>query len=316
MALTRETIIANAALATLTEEQTKALETLSLNDENIAIGKKTGEIYRDMDTKIKEITGIERDGDEKTYNYLARAATGLKDQVKELEGFKTQVDVLGKEKTRLEKIVADGSTDAETKKQLDQAKKDLTAITGQYNTLKTEHDTSKQNHEKAIFDVTVKNDLAFAKTGITFKKELPETVTAIMLDQTLGKIEAMKPEYIDNGKGGKMLAFKDETGAILRNPENQLNPYTAAELVHKELKALGVLDEGRKQSGGGTGENGGGGKGGESIIDVKSAKTKVEANEAIAANLMAQGLVNGSDAYQTAMNAAWTENNVAALPEK
>jgi len=318
MALTRETIIANAALANLTDDQIKALETLSTNDENTVIGKKTGEIYREMDTKIKEITGVERNGDEKTYLYLARAATGLKDQVKDLEGFKTQVDTLTKEKTRLEKAISDGATDAETKKQLTQAKADLTAITNQYNTLKTEHDTAKTTHEQAIFDVTVKHDLSAATAGVKLKAELPKSVTDLLLNQALDKVKAMKPEYIDNGQGGKQLVFKDEAGAIMRNPENQLNPFTAADLVQKELKALGVLDEGRKAAGGGTGGEGGqGGQGGGgTVIDVKSAKTRVEANEAIGATLMAQGLTVGSDAYDAAMTQAWRDNNVAVLPEQ
>lgn len=43
----------------------------------------------------------------------------------------------------------------------------------------------------------------------------------------------MNPEYIDDGKGGKILAFKDETGAIMRNPNNQLNPFGASDLLQK-----------------------------------------------------------------------------------
>lgn len=316
MALTRETIVANAALATLTDEQIKALETLSTNDENTVIGKRIGEVYREMDTKIEAATGVKRDGDEKTYVYLERAATGLKGQVTELGTFKKQVEDLTKEKLRLEKSITDGTADAETKRALTQAKADLTSITGQYNTLKAEHDTAKQTHEQELFGVQVKNDLALAQSGLKFKESLPESVTKVLLEQTLGKIQAMKPEYIDNGQGGKMLVFKDDAGAIMRNPENQLNPFTASDLVQKELKTLGVLDEARKQGGGGTGGDGGGGNGGGSTIDVKSAKTRIEANEAITASLMAQGLVNGSDAYQTAMDAAWKDNNVAALPEK
>jgi hypothetical protein len=316
MALTRETIIANAALATLTEEQTKALETLSANDENTVIGKRIGEVYREMDTKIEEATGVKRDGDEKTYLYLARAATDLKGQVTELGTFKTQVADLTKEKLRLEKAITDGTADAETKRALTQAKADLTAITNQYNTLKSEHDTAKETHEKELFGVQVQNDLSGAKQGIAFKAGIPQSATDVLLEQALGKVKAMAPEYIDNGQGGKMLVFKDKDGAIMRNPENQLNPYTAADLVQKELKGLGVLDEGRKQGGAGSQQQQQQQQQQGVVIDVKAAKTRVEANEAITSSLMAQGLVNGTDAYQTALDAAWKDNNVAALPEK
>ena len=139
-----------------------------------------------------------------------------------------------------------------------------------------------------------------------------------ILEQALAKVKALSPEYIDNGQGGKQLVFKDETGAVMRNPENQLNPYTANDLIQKELKTLGVLDEGRKATGGGTNPPAGGtgGNGGGSTIDVSGAKTRVEANEAITNGLLAQGLTVGSDEFQSAMTQAWTDNNVAQLPEK
>lgn len=317
MALTRETIIANAVLASLTAEQITALEQLSKNDENTVIGAKVGEIYREFDNKIQTITGVSRDGDEKTYNYFERAANVLKDSAKDVETFKSQVADLTKEKARLEKAIQDGTADAETKKQLNQAKADLTAVTNQYNTLKTEHDKAIETHQSELFGIKVNSDLSVATTGLKFKQDLPQSVTAVLIDQTLAKVKALSPDYIDDGKGGKTLAFKDADGSIMRNPENQLNPYTATELVNRELKALGVLDEGRQGAGGGTnppsgGGNGGGGK----TVDVTGAKTRVEANEAITNGLLSQGLTKGSDEFQTAMTQAWTDNNVAALPEK
>lgn len=316
MALKREVLIANAALAALTPEQITAIETLSANDENTVIGTRIGEVYRELDTTIKTVTGLDRAGDEKTYKYLERAATTLKDKAAEAANFKKQADDLAKEKLRLEAVIAEGSTDAESKKQLDQAKRDLVAVQNQYNGLKTDFDKAKGEHEKSLFDVQVKSDLTFATTGVKFKKDLPPAVTSVILDQVLSKVKSSTPEYIDNGKGGKMLVFKDETGAIMRNPENQLNPYTAAELVQKELKGLQVLDEGRDQKGGGTNPNekGGGGGGGGSI-DLSGAKTRVEANTIISKSLMAQGLVVGSKEFDDASTAAWKENNVTELPE-
>ena len=50
-------------------------------------------------------------------------------------------------------------------------------------------------------------------------------------------------EFSNDGKGGKMLAFKDEQGAIRRNAENKLNPFTASELISMELKDYGTLKD-------------------------------------------------------------------------
>lgn len=316
MALTSEVLKANAVLSGLTDEQINAITTLSTNDENTVIGKRIGEVYREMDGKIEAITGIKRDGDEKTYNYLERAAKGLKDSAAEVTTLKKSVDDLTKEKNRLEKVIADGTGDAETKKALNQATADLKAITNQYNELKTNHDKAVADHATELFGVRVENALSVATSGVKFKADLPASVTAVILQQTTAKIKAMNPEYIDDGKGGKVLAFKDETGAIMRNPENQLNPYTATDLIQKELKTMGVLDEGRQATGGGTGGNAGGSGGGNTTVDVSGAKTRTEAYEAIAGGLMAQGMVVGSEQFDTAMQQAWKDNNIATLPEK
>lgn len=317
MALTRELLTANAALSGLTDEQINAITTLSANDENTVIGQRIGEVYREIDTRIATATGIARNGDEKTYLYVERAAKALKEQAGGVADLQKQVGDLTKEKARLEKAIADGATDAETKKALEQSRKDLQAVTKQYNDLKGEYDTAKANHDKELFGVRVENALGVATAGVKFKAELPASVTGVLLAQATEKIKGMNPEYIDDGKGGKILAFKDETGAIMRNPENQLNPYTPAELVQRELKALGVLDEGRQQQGGGTTPPAGGSGGaGGATIDVSQAKTRVEAQEAITTSLLAQGLTVGSKEFDTAVTQAWKDNNVAALPEK
>lgn len=318
MALTSEILKANAVLTGLTDEQIAAITTLSQNDENTVIGAKIGDIYRQMDTTIATATGVQRNGDEKTYNYLERAAKALKDQAGSVETLNKQVGDLTKEKARLEKVIAEGGADAESKRQLTQATADLKAVQKQYNDLKADHDKAVQTHQTELFGVRIENELSIATAGVKFKAELPKSATDVLLQQATAKIKALNPEYIDDGKGGKMLAFKDETGAIMRNPENQLNPYTAAELVNKELKGMGVIDEGRKAAGAGTGGNGGNGGngGGGSTVDISGAKTRLEANNMATQALLANGLTIGSAEFDSQMTQIWKDNNVSSLPEK
>lgn len=311
--LTKDIIAANAALAGLTEEQINTIVTLSQNDENAVIGARIGEIYRQMDTTIAEATGVARNGDEKTYLYLARATKSLKEQADSVTGLNAKITELQTEEARLKQIIADGEGNAETQKKLAQSEKDLAAVRKQFNELKAELDSTKTSHAKELFDVRIENVLAGATAGLKFKAELPKSVTDIIITNAIAKIKGMNPEYIDDGKGGKVLAFKDETGAIMRNPENQLNPYNATELIARELKTMGVLDEGRKQEGtGGKGSNGGGGK----AMDIGSARTRVEANEIITQQLMAKGLTRGSDEFEAEYMQAYRDNNVNSLPEK
>ena len=64
--LTREILVANAALSGLSDEQITAITALSQNDENSVIAKKTGEIYGALDADILAVSGIAKNGTEKT----------------------------------------------------------------------------------------------------------------------------------------------------------------------------------------------------------------------------------------------------------
>lgn len=216
----------------------------------------------------------------------------------------------------MEKAIADGATDAETAKALKQAKADLQSVTSQYNDLKTKYDQAEQTHTNEVFGIRVETALQTATAGLKFKAGLPESATKVLLDQAIAKIKGMNPEFIDDGKGGKMLAFKDENGAIMRNPNNQLNPYTPGDLLTRELETMGILDKGRKAAGGGTGAPSGGGAGGNITIDISGAKTRVEAYDAITATLEQQGLKVGTAEFDAGMQQAWKDNNISALPEK
>lgn len=315
--LTREILIANAVLSCLTDEQIQAITTLSQNDENTVIAQKTGKIYGDLDADILAATGVAKNGTEKTYDYAKRVLSEFKAKAEGANGLSAQIDSLTKEKARLEKAIADGATDAETAKALKQAKADLTAVQTQFNDLKTKYDEAEQKYQNELFGVRIESALQTAVAGVKFKPELPESATKVLLSQAIDKIKAMNPEYIDDGKGGKVLAFKDETGALMRNPNNQLNPYTPGDLLTRELETMGIIDKGRQAAGGGTGTPGGnGGSGGGGAISISGAKTRVEAYDAITQSLQGQGLQVGTKQFDDAMTAAWKENNIAALPEK
>ena len=310
--LTQDIIKQQNALASLTDEQVNAIVTLSQNDESAVIGQRIGELYRQLDATIARETGIERNGDEKTYLYLERAAKALAERAKDADGLTKQVEKLTKEKSKLEKAIAEGTGGEEAKKALTQAQKDLAAVTKQFTELKADYDNVKAQHEKELFGIKVENEINAATAGLKFKADFPASVTSVILSQAIQKVKGMNPEFIDDGKGGKTLAFKDETGAVKRNPENQLNPYTAGELLTKELKEMGVLDEGRKVTG--TGTQPPTGAMGSTSVDVSSARTRNEAYEIITQQLMQQGLVNGSEAFQDALNQAWKDNNISSLP--
>lgn len=317
MALTSELLKGNAATAGLTDEQINAITEMSRNDETAVIGQKTGEIYGGLDADILAASGIAKNGTEKTYDYAKRVIGDMKAQAGDAQAKQATIDTLTREKARLEKVIADGGGDAETKKQLTQAQKDLAAITKNYTDLKAEFDTAKENHTKEIFGMRLDTELEKATGAIKFKADLPETVTRVLLTNAKSIVRGMNPDYIDDGKGGKVLAFMGSDGAVMRNPENNLNPYTATELVMRELKNMGVLETGKQTSGSGsTGGQGGQGGGATGTIDLSGAKTQSDADDLITKALLSQGLTVASDAFYTAKQKAWADNKdfIKTLP--
>ena len=311
--ITREMLTGDTALGSLSEEQINAIVTLSKNDEEAVIGARFREVYNRLDETIARETGVARNGDEKTYNYLERAAKQLFAKASTVEGLNVKINELTRERDKLKKAVEDGVADEQLKKQLAQAQADLENVRQQYDTLKGESDQMKMQHAQELLGLQVDNEIRGALGGIRFKAEFPQAVTDTILNQAIAKIKGMDPEFIDDGKGGKTLVFKNQDGSVLRNDQNHLNPYTAGELLTKELKTMGILDEGRQAAGGGTGALSGGGGGG-SAVSILNARTQTEAQEAIHSQLMQQGLINGSQEYQEAMTQAWKDNNVASLP--
>lgn len=312
MALTSELIRANAALAGLSDAQVAAITEMSRNDEDSVIGQKTGEIYGGLDNDILATSGIAKDGTEKTYDYAKRVITTLKQGADSLAAKQKEVEALTKEKTRLEGVIASGGSDAETKKALTKAQADLANVTKEYTTLKTKFDNQESEHAKQLLDVKMEGEFNKASASVKFKADLPKAVTDVLLSQAIAKVKAMNPEYIDDGKGGKVLAFM-QNGTPLRNPDTNLNPYTASELVQKELKEMGVLEAGRTQTGAGTGGQRGGQEDGQTY-DLTGARTQTEASEIITKQLLAQGKVIGSKEYQEAFGKAWKDNNIKSLP--
>lgn len=307
--LTIELLKANTQTAGLSEEQMNAVLEMSRNDESAVIGQKTGEIYGGLDADILAASGMSKDGTEKTYDYAKRVISTIKGQAGDAI---KQVAELSKEKARLEKVIAEGGADAETKKALSKATADLANVTKEYTELKSEFDTAKAEHEKALFGMKLDSEFAKATSGIKLKADLPASVSAIVMEQAIAKVKAMNPEYIDDGNGGKVLAF-NENGSTMRNPENNLRPYTATELIERELRTMGVIETGRKQTGAGTKSiqpQGG------TAVDLSGARTQDEAHEIIARQLMAQGKINGSKEFSDALAEAWKANKdvIKALP--
>ena len=99
--ITVEMLQQQEALNGLTDAQREAIALLSKNDEDSVIGAKFREVYNRLDETIARETGVQRNGDEKTYNYLERAARELAGKANSVEGLNTKIHELTTERDRL-----------------------------------------------------------------------------------------------------------------------------------------------------------------------------------------------------------------------
>ena len=308
--ITADILKANEHLAKLTDEQISSIVTLSTNDVNAEIGKKIGELYRQLDTTIDTSTGIARNGDEKTYNYLERAIKELKGGMPNVDDMKGKIKTLTEEKTRLEALISEGSKDTETAKLLNQAKAELKSTKDLYIGLQTKFEEQAKTHKTELFGLRVENELTNVLNGLKFKAEIPANVTKTFVNAAISKVKGLNPDYVDDVNGGKRLVFRDSNGVAISNPTN-LAPYTAAELLGNELKDI-IAIKGAK----GTGTQVDGGGSNNDTVTIGNARTQQEAMTIISKSLCAQGLTAGSKEYQTKLDAAWAENKVKTLPVK
>ena len=309
--LTKEILLANSTLAGLNAEQLEAIATLSQNDEAAVIAKKTSEIYGGLDADILVASGVEKSGGEKTYDYAKRVIGTLKKSVDGAKGNADKIAALEAEKAKLQSELEKGGGE-ELQKQLNQTQTDLKSVMEKYNTLTANSDKAQSDFAAKLLNTRLDADLAGAAKGLKIKSGIPSAAAEILMKQAFAKLKASRPEYIDNADGTQSLIFKDADGAVMRNPNNTLNPYTAAELLRKELGEMGVLEN---RQGKGTGTNTDHNPVPPGVIDISGAKNQREAYEIIDKALTAQGKVVGSRAYQDAMDAAWKENNIVTLPK-
>lgn len=312
--LTIEMLRQSSALAGLTDDQLNAIAEMSRNDENTVIGTKIGALHGQYDTDILSITGIKKKDGEKSYDYAKRVLGEYKTKAESAETIQTQLTAAQAQVAELQSKLEKGAGDETLKQQLKDAKAQVTQLQTQLETKETEFNTKKAEFDKTIKDTHVDYAFQAATASLKFKSGITEPIQKTLLNAAKAEVLAKgTPDFIEDGQGGKKLVIRGADGNILNNPKNNLNPYTMQELV-METSLKDVIDTGRKQTGGGTGGFGSGSGGTGGTLDLSGIKSQVEADKAIEAHLLANGLTRDSQEFADQSMQLRTENNVASLP--
>lgn len=312
--LTIEMLRQSSALTGLTDDQLNAIAEMSRNDENTVIGTKIGALHGQYDTDILDITGIKKKDGEKSYDYAKRVLGEYKTKAESAKTIQTQLTAAQAQVAELQSKLEKGAGDETLRQQLKDAKAQVTQLQTQLQTKETEFNTKKAEFDKTIKDTHVDYAFQAATAGLKFKSGITEPIQKTLLNAAKAEVLAKgTPDFIEDGQGGKKLVIRGTDGNILNNPKNNLNPYTMQELV-METSLKDVIDTGRQQIGGGTGGFGSGSGGTGGTLDLSGIKSQVEADKAIEAHLLANGLTRDSQEFADQSMQLRTENNVASLP--
>lgn len=312
MALTPEVIKANENLATLSDEQITAISTLSVNDEQTVLNTKIGELHGRYDMDVKEVTGIDKNQGEKTYDYVKRVLGDFKSKVGGAAELQGKIATYESEIQNLKTQISEGKGDEVIRQQLKDAQTELSTLKTQYDTDKTNWGNKEKEFSQQITSIQVDTQFEKSTSGMKFKAGYPESVQKTLLSSAKAAIlGTYKPDWVEVD-GKKTMVFRDAKGEIARNKANSLNPYTAQELINEQLKE--VLDLGQKKTGTGSEDPGRGRTETIEAVDIAGAKTQIEADDLIVKHLMQIGETRGSASFAEKQKKIREENEVSKLP--
>ena len=300
MALTLDLLNAQEGLSGLTDEQKTALVGLSERDEEASFNKRFGETLGQMDTLIASEGAIGRNEGEKTSEYMTRVIRTLKTSADEGAGYKTTNAELEAQITKLKEDIAKGTGNEQLKADLEKYKGNYTAAQKVNEKLQKDIEDLKAEYKGKMEGYRMESEIGTAMSGVALKKELPEATKQALL--TLAKQNVMASKHVFDETAGVFI-FQNEDGTPMK--DKSLNNLTVADMLRSQLEAMGVLETQRQQQGaGGNGGNGGGNVN----VDLSTARTKVEADEIITKQLMAQGHAKSDADWYTVFGEARKAN--------
>lgn len=302
----------NSVLSVLTDDQKKAVVEMSRNDEDAVIGTKIGALHGQYDADIFGITGVKKKDGEKSYEYAKRVLNDYKAKIASTDAIQSELTAAKAHVTELQAKLGKGAGDETLRQQLKDAKASISQLQARLQARETEYAAEKAKLESAVKDAHVDYAFKAAVSGLKFKSGITEAIQKVLLNSAKAEILAKgTPDFVDDGQGGKTLVLRGADGNILNNPKTNLKPYTMSELV-LETSLKDVIDTGRQQSGGGTGNPAGSGS--SHSLDMSGVRTQVEADRAIESYLLSTGLTRDSKEFAEQSWQLRTENNVSELP--
>lgn len=299
--LTAEIIRQQEALKELPDEQVEVITSLANNAFKKEIDDATGVWHRRLEEDIKSLTGKEKPQGLKSYDWLKSEWQAMQEETEK----------------KLKEAVNQAKSAKPDSKEAEELRKQIADYENLVNEWKNKYSTEKEQLEQKLTEAQKGNlllEVGFEKAqslmGVEFDPLLPEDVRNTFIDSKWREVlNSYTPEKTVNDKGQEVTQWRDKDGKLLRNEQNGMALMTTKDLLMKELKP--IVKAGRNQAGTGTKT---GVPGQAAQMDLRGAKTQVEADDIIASQLLAKGLQRGTPQFAQEHQKIRTENKVNELP--
>ena len=273
------------------------------------IGGRIADIHRDYDRDIAAATGKTKPQGMHTYDWMKSEFSALKEATEKAASQANQAaaDKIAQLESLVEKAKKDGAGNA----RVGQLEKELQDAQDVLNGLKEKHQGDLGSWESKYTELQNRYKEAEVKqhlVGFKFRDDIPESLRELAVKNAVGHVTGLTTEVDSQGN----TIYRDKDGKLLTNPENNLAPFTTAEILQKQL--ADVIDKGRKQAGAGTQSTAT--VAGKDAPLVVSAGTQREAMQVITEQLFAAGIPQTDKRHQEMIDTAWKENNISSLPVK
>lgn len=199
------------------EEDTNFQTNLITSEVEKHLGAKISEVHTRYDDDIYAIVGQRKKSDEKTYDFNKRILSDLKSRAEKAADYEAEI-------TRLNEAVRKGGGE--------KLAADLENVKGEYARFKDEKEKELDKLKKDNSDFKKRTKLEAKLNAFEFSDSIPESVRSVVIQNQLNELLSISDLQNDE------LIFLDEKGAPLRNKNNNLNPYTADELLAERLKDI------------------------------------------------------------------------------
>lgn len=210
----------------LTEEQLQQIETAkSLLSQNGMVVKSESEFNQALDNKASAVK--ESFQSEFTSNFHSQFEDGMKERGFEKatneKGYQLAYRVIDSQKEEIESLKSKSKGSDEKDALLDQVKNEYSSLQQNFEAFKENASSELNNYKKSVV-------IESASSGLTFKDNIPPA----LIDSHLSQLKQNLVQSSKITEDGKTV-FLDSKGEVMLNKDNNLEPYTAGEILKANL---------------------------------------------------------------------------------